>query len=419
MKSKIKLMHFILLILFVITMLIGCANSKAGVENTNAAIAARTIDLSEAEGSDESSEDDQDSENEAFEIVKAPGDIDIIMAPDDINYENVKPAVDISYKTVTVCDGAVTIDIPDALVYEEPFPGSENFTYGFLHDEDGEEHYCKVYVTRIFQEEDPILDINVLEATSHEGLVLIHGYDTDIQPIQTTTFDTNEVGFITRVSYLDGYSEVTRYLINIMSDGVFYQVNISSDTGLIQELVALKILHSVKIDIAREKEIVDAFKLDIRDNVYYSQRLEGASMVIPPFCYASEGFVLIFSNLIMNFRSDDNLGSVSVEHYDKAQNHSNNMKSMISTTIAARLNSGMVSYDVIEDIKYFIEPESNRVLLVYPDTNSYFYADLIAEYEDAFYVINMHYSEENRVYAEGILYACSTFQAPGTEIFQQ
>ncbi len=379
--------------------LFGCSGSKTIDSAPNGAIAAKSLAGGESDASlAETDEGSPVSESDTF--------------------QDAKPAVDINYKTITVCDGVMTLDIPDALEYEEPLPGSEYFAYGFLHDEDGEAHYCQVYITRIFQEEDPAVNEVVFQLMAEQALMIIHGELTDIERIQDVTLDGSEQGYITRVSCPDGMSYTTRYLFNIMSEGVYYQVNIYSDSGLIQEFVARKIMRSVQIDKDREKESVDAFKLDIRNGVYYSRRLEGASMRIPPICNPTESNAFIYENSIMSFAPQDNLGSVAVRRWDKSLYRIDDIDTMITITITEQLNTGFLSESAIEDIEYLIEPESGRILLLYPGS-FYLYGDFIAEYEDAFYVINMVYNKDDWDLATGIIDACKTFKAPGEEIFQQ
>jgi|GEM_PF-6400080 len=363
----------------------------------------------------ETQTEQQETPSEDTSTADAPEDSDTSEEID--TFASVAPASDIKYQSVSVCDDVITMNIPDAITYDQPTCGSEFNQYGDIMNEDGNEIFCRFYVTRVFQVEEPVMDYDIFSSFIEPSLIFNHGQNIETTRIQDITINDSAHGYISKSTYPDGMVTNTRYICNIMSDGVFYGFNIVAQDGLITDEIATEIFSSIKIDSSLEKQIVNDYSLDIRDGRYYSQRCDGASIEVSEDFTFTESMSLVYNDSIMGLTLNDDTGTIVVRRQNKYADQLDTLQMMYSIRLTQIMNQGFVSQDDMDDIINGSDVETDRLMIIYPAA-LYFYGDYLIETEDAFYIINIMYYGDNDEVLNSMINLCRTFTPPGIEIIE-
>jgi hypothetical protein len=331
-------------------------------------------------------------------------------------FADVPPVVDVELREVSTDNGLISIKIPIGLDVHEEFDGTIYTAYGYLKDAEGDEQYCRIYITQLYQVEEPQLDYEMMDKLVEFTLILFHGQNMKIERIKDITLSDSSKGYCSYVKYPSGMSTYSRYLFNIQSEGIYYNINIISPNGLINNELALDIFNSVSINTDIEKDMVKGFKLNIKNNIYNSWRAKGVSMEIPPNWNPTESTVFNFSNSILGMTSEGNIGSISVRKFNKESSDISNALDFYMVMVTESINAGFIDMEAMADIEMYTG-KNGRAFCAYP--TPFTLVQWLIEYENDFYCIDFKYYGNSQEEFSTVMAAIETFKAPGKEILSE
>jgi len=323
-------------------------------------------------------------------------------------------SLQIKYKQVAIEDGLITMDIPDTLEIVENYTGSLFFAYGLVQDEKGNDVYYNISVTSFFQKEEPALTYEIMDEYMDVALVFPHGKDINVTRVGDVELSESTKGYRAKCELFDG--SVFNY-INLQGDDRYYKIDIYTEKDFMKEDDIQRIFDSVIIDPAIEKESVNNFEVKTEKGRYYSSKMEDVSIKLPEEWNPTESTVFSYDNHVLGMTSFDNLSFIHVTVYDKKISNMQDFNTFFAIMATEVANRGHVSFDDISKVTYYLD-DAGRRYYVYPNDNS-FIVQCLLEFEDMYYCVQGYYMGKHQSGADEILNIITTFNAPGTEIFQE
>lgn len=213
-------------------------------------------------------------------------------------------------------NGSLTMELPEEFLKVEGYSdGDEYFAKGCITNDAGESIECDVFTRRFFQAEELYLKYNTFKdfivGTCHRSNAK-NGELTFLQ--EDVSFGDSAMGYLTHYSVF----KTNRYAAYIKGEGAYYMVFIEAE-GEIDQTAAVDILSSIKVNAIAEKREVDNFTLRVEDERYYSDVLEGASIMIPYNWEPTEGERFVYPNCILSMKSNGSGSTITVRMVSKEQ----------------------------------------------------------------------------------------------------